>query len=229
MKLTWFGHSAFRVATGQSVILIDPFITHNPVATVKAEAAGRGATHVVLTHGHEDHVGDAEVDLQSQRCAARLRCTRSANSWAATASKRCEGANPGGTIYTDDFDVTFVRADHSSSYGGVYLGNPCGLVVRTREGQTSTTWAIPAIFGDMALINEIHRPDDRHRADRRPLHHEPANGGIGLPQFFKFETIIPCHYKTFPAARTSPDSFIEALAATGRRCKAHGGRRDSAF
>ena len=61
MKITWFGHSAFRLETGGSVILIDPFITGNSVATVKADVAGRGATHVALTHGHEDHVGDAEA------------------------------------------------------------------------------------------------------------------------------------------------------------------------
>jgi L-ascorbate metabolism protein UlaG (beta-lactamase superfamily) len=61
MKITWLGHSAFRIETGQSVILIDPFLTGN--STFEGSGRSRdevigGATHVVLSHGHDDHVGD---------------------------------------------------------------------------------------------------------------------------------------------------------------------------
>ena len=58
MKLTWFGHSAFRLEFGSSVVLIDPFLTGNPSFTGDRAAAIAGATHVLLTHGHSDHVGD---------------------------------------------------------------------------------------------------------------------------------------------------------------------------
>ena len=219
MKLTWFGHSAFRVATGQSVILIDPFITHNPVATVKAEAAGRGATHVVLTHGHEDHVGDAESICKANN-APLIAVHEICEILGSNGVERCEGANPGGTIYTTDFDVTFVRADHSSSYGGRYMGNPCGVVIRTREGQSVYHMGDTAIFGDMALINEIHRPTigivpigDRYTMN-------PQTAALACRRFFKFETIIPCHYKTFPALVQSPDAFIEELGSDGAKVKA---------
>ena len=52
MKLTWFGHSAYRLEFGSSVVMIDPFLTGNPVFKGDAEAASAGATHVLLTHGH---------------------------------------------------------------------------------------------------------------------------------------------------------------------------------
>ena len=64
MKLTWFGHSAVRAENGSHVILIDPFLSGNPKFNGSVEEAARGATHVVLTHGHDDHVGDAVEILQ---------------------------------------------------------------------------------------------------------------------------------------------------------------------
>ena len=58
MKITWFGHSAFRLEFGDAVVMIDPFLTGNPAFSGDAEKAGEGATHVLLTHGHGDHIGD---------------------------------------------------------------------------------------------------------------------------------------------------------------------------
>ena len=61
MKITWFGHSCFRVEVGASRILIDPFLTGNPTfekSGIAEIAVIDGITHVALTHGHEDHLGD---------------------------------------------------------------------------------------------------------------------------------------------------------------------------
>ena len=61
MQITWFGHSCFRIDTGSSRILIDPFLTGNATfekAAIPLLKAIEGVTHVALTHGHEDHAGD---------------------------------------------------------------------------------------------------------------------------------------------------------------------------
>jgi len=58
MKITWLGHSAFRVEIGESIILLDPFLTGNPKFTAHFRASTRNATHILLTHGHDDHIGD---------------------------------------------------------------------------------------------------------------------------------------------------------------------------
>jgi L-ascorbate metabolism protein UlaG (beta-lactamase superfamily) len=61
MHITWFGHSCFRIDTGKSRILIDPFLTGNPTfedSGQKVRDVAKGVTHVALTHGHEDHTGD---------------------------------------------------------------------------------------------------------------------------------------------------------------------------
>ena len=58
MKITWLGHSAFRVEIGESIILLAPFLTGNQNFTAHFRASTRNATHILLTHGHDDHVGD---------------------------------------------------------------------------------------------------------------------------------------------------------------------------
>ena len=58
MQITWFGHSAFRIDIKGAVIMIDPFLD-NPTFKGDKQAAAKGATHVVVTHGHDDHIGSA--------------------------------------------------------------------------------------------------------------------------------------------------------------------------
>jgi glyoxylase-like metal-dependent hydrolase (beta-lactamase superfamily II) len=61
MKITWFGHSNFRLDFADKVVLIDPFFTGNPSFTGDRDAATKGATHILVTHGHADHIGDTIV------------------------------------------------------------------------------------------------------------------------------------------------------------------------
>jgi glyoxylase-like metal-dependent hydrolase (beta-lactamase superfamily II) len=58
MQITWYGHSAFRLDFVDRAVLIDPFFTGNPAFVSDKAEAIRGVTHIVLTHGHSDHVGD---------------------------------------------------------------------------------------------------------------------------------------------------------------------------
>jgi len=59
MRITWYGQSAFRLDFGRHVVLIDLFLSGNPAWGRGWEGPAEGATHVLLTHGHDDHVGDA--------------------------------------------------------------------------------------------------------------------------------------------------------------------------
>lgn len=213
MKITWFGHSAFRLETGNSVVMIDPFLSGNPVYDGTVAEAAAGATHVALTHGHDDHIGDtADIckDTGSTLIAVFEICVH-------IGAATYEPTNTGGTISQDDFDITFVRADHSSSSGGVYLGNPCGLIITPKNGPTVYHMGDTDIFGDMGLINEMYKPDIGivPMGDRFTMGAKSA--ALACRRFFDFKTILPCHYGTFPLLDPSADKFVSELGDQGDR------------
>jgi L-ascorbate metabolism protein UlaG (beta-lactamase superfamily) len=219
MKITWFGHSAFRIETGKSVLMIDPFLSGNPVFKGDPAEAARGTTHVGLTHGHDDHVGDAAAICKANG-ATLIAVYELAVHLAGQGVDTYEPTNTGGTIYTDDFDVSFVRADHSSSSGNVYLGNPCGLVVRAKtEKKSLYHMGDTNIFGDMALINDVYHPEIGivPMGDRFTMN--PKTAAMACTRFFNFSTIIPCHYKTFPMLLQSADGFVEEMGRDAGKVK----------
>ncbi len=213
MKITWFGHSCFRIETGASVVLIDPFLKGNSWferAGLDWEAATAGVTHVALSHGHDDHVGDA-VDICKLRKATLFAVFELAMHLSAQGAEKLQPMNTGGTVKSTDFDLTFVQALHSSSAGGVYLGNPCGIVLSTREGPTVYHMGDTEIFGDMALINELHKPDIGivPIGDRFTM--GASRAARACKSYFSFKTIFPAHYGTFPIIDQTPDAFLAQM------------------
>lgn len=213
MKLTWFGHSCFRLETGSSVVLIDPFLTGNTTfeATgTSPEAASEGATHVVLSHGHDDHVGDT-VAICRRTGAKVVAAFELAMYLNAQGVEAVDPTNPGGTVEQGDFAVSFTNALHSASTiidgKPVYLGAPCGLVFHVGDrrlyhmGDTE-------IFSDMGLINDIHAPEIGlvPIGDRFTMGAKTAAMACG--KYFKFKTVIPMHYGTFPIIDQTADKFI---------------------
>jgi L-ascorbate metabolism protein UlaG (beta-lactamase superfamily) len=218
MKITWFGHSCFRIDTGASAILIDPFLSGNPTfetAGIPLLEAIEGTTHVALTHGHEDHVGDAAAVCKDT--GAPLIATHELATYLAGAGvAEVDPGNPGGTLYHGDFDLSFVPAWHSASNmvdgRPLYLGVPCGLIVAAKEGKTVYHMGDTGIFSDMGLINEIYRPQVGlvPIGDRYTMGAKMA--ALACKRFFQFETVVPCHYGTFPVLDQTPDKFIAEMA-----------------
>jgi L-ascorbate metabolism protein UlaG (beta-lactamase superfamily) len=217
MKITWFGHSCFRVDTGASSILIDPFLTGNATfedAGIPVHKAVEGVTHVALTHGHEDHTGDT-VRVCKETDAQLLAVHELATYMAGRGVDKVDPGNIGGTLYLGDFDLTFVPAWHSASNivdgRPVYLGACCGLVIAPRGGKTVYHMGDTAIFSDMGLINEIYRPEIGFVpiGDRYTMGAKTA--ALACKRFFAFELIVPCHYGTFPVLDQTADKFIEEM------------------
>jgi len=125
MRITWFGHSAFRVEFGGRAVLIDPFLTGNPAFKGDRSAAARDATHILLTHGHGDHVGDT-VDLAKETGATVVTNFDLCMYLASKGVERFEPMNTGGTVDLGGFSATLVRADHSAGLVEQGVGFPLG-------------------------------------------------------------------------------------------------------
>ena len=217
MKITWFGHSCFRVELGASRILIDPFLTGNPTfekAGIPEIDVVDGATHVALTHGHEDHLGDS-VKICKETGATLLAVHELATYLAGHGVDKIDPGNTGGLLPHQDFDLTFVQALHSASNmvdgRPVYLGNPCGLVIAAKGGKTLYHMGDTDIFSDMALINELHEPQIGivPIGDRYTMGAKAA--ALACKRFFDFDTVVPCHYGTFPVIDPTADKFVAAM------------------
>ncbi len=220
MEITWFGHSACRVDVKGTAVLIDPFFTGNPAFVSDRAAAIRGVSHVLVTHGHGDHVGDT-LDI-ARETGATVTTNYDLGMW--LVSKGLEKFNPmntGGTTDLGGFTVTLVRADHSSGdvVDGmpVYLGNPCGVVVKAPGEPTVYHMGDTDVFSDMGLIAELHEPKIAMVpiGDRFTMGAKSA--AFAVKRFFQLDAVFPCHYGSFPIVDPTADKFVAEMKGHATR------------
>ncbi len=212
MNLTWLGHSGFRLEIADAVILIDPWLTGNPMfpADRRAEALA-GATHVLLTHGHGDHTGDT-LAIAKQLKIPVVGIYDLISYWQEAEGIDGIGFNKGGTVDLAGARVTMVPASHSSSLGGpngpVYAGTEAGYMI-AGEGHTIYVTGDTTIMADMGWMGEYHRPDIGILCAGGHFTMDMKAAAWAAKKYFDFKTVIPCHYRTFPLLEQS----AAALAA----------------
>ena len=219
MKIKWLGHSAFRVEAAGEVFLIDPFLTQNPVFDGSVDEVSDGVTAVILTHGHEDHLGDS-FDIARAKNVPIIGIYEIC-AWAQKHGvEKVEQTNIGGTIEIGNVKISFVNAVHSSSViidgTPVYLGQPAGVIIN--DGAKSLYhMGDTDIFSDMALINEIYQPDIGivPTGDRFTMSSKTAS--LACDRFFDFEFVIPCHFGTFPVLEPDAEEFARLYGAEKTR------------
>ncbi|MEM1297902.1 MAG: metal-dependent hydrolase [Pseudomonadota bacterium] len=214
MRVTWMGHGSFRIEAAGQVLLLDPWITGNPVFPAdRAGEATNGAMAILLTHGHHDHTADC-VDLAKETGAPLYGMYELVNWFTAIDGVEGAGLNRGGTVQIGDVAVTLVAASHSSSIAGtdgtVYTGQECGFMI-SAGGKTLYAMGDTDIMADWAWMAELHQPDCALVPIGGHFTMDGARAAWGCRKYFDLKSAIPGHYKTFPLLAQSADDFVQGM------------------
>ncbi|GBC75855.1 hypothetical protein HRbin07_00047 [bacterium HR07] len=211
MQVTFIGHAAVEIKTDTHALLIDPFITGNPVAQHKPEDFHPDA--ILLTHGHSDHLGDA-VSI-SKRTGAPIIAIFELAAYCQSQGAQAIGMNIGGPSRFKFGTVQLTPAFHSSSHDGHYLGEPCGIVLTTLENKKIYHAGDTALFSDMALIGKLGL--DIAFLPIGSYYTMDPDAAAEAVQLLKPKIVIPIHYNTLPAIHQDPGQFkakVEAQTKT---------------
>lgn len=214
MNIIWLGHGSFRIEIEDQVLLIDPWLHDNPMLDEKHhDAALAGTTQILVTHGHFDHLVDiAEV---AQRTSAPIGCMYEMADWlTAQGTENCVGFNKGGTLKVGDVAITMVPASHSSSTmkdgAPIYLGTEIGFMI-AGEGKVIYFSGDTTIMADMEWMADYHKPDIGILSAGGFYTMDMAGAAYAARRYFNFDTVIPGHYRTFPALEQSAKVLADGL------------------
>jgi len=196
MNITWLGHSGIKIK-GSKTVYIDPFLTDNPAASTTPDEIEE-ADVVVVTHHHEDHLGDAFAICK--KTGATLVAIHEVAVEGEAEGITAEGMNVGGTVEANGVKVHMVTAIHSAE-----KGDPAGVVIEL-DGKSLYHAGDTALTYDMKLIGEFFHPDLSFIpiGDRYTMGIPSA---VKAVEFVQTKKVIPIHYGTFPIVRADPEEF----------------------
>jgi L-ascorbate metabolism protein UlaG (beta-lactamase superfamily) len=213
-KLTYFGHSAFLVEHNNKKILIDPFISGNPLAPVKADDLF--ADFIILSHAHGDHFGDT-LEI-AKRCNSTVIAVNELANYVASKGAKAHNMHIGGSYDFPFGRVKFTIAHHgSSSNEGEYMGEPAGILLFL-DGKILYHAGDTGLFYDMKLIGELHKIN----LALLPIGDNftmGINDAVKAVELLNPELTIPMHYNTFPVIQADPDKFVEMVKSIGKNAK----------
>lgn len=209
MKITYLGHAAIIIEEGSFKCIVDPYLTGNPLCPVNVDDV-TGLTHVFVTHGHGDHIGDT-VELARANDALVI-ANAEISDYLAGKGLRTHGMHIGGRKKFDFGTVKLTPALHGSGIddGGVKLcgGNPCGFLIEV--GGKKVYHA-----GDTGLTMDMKLLD----AEGIDIAFMPIGGNYTMDiddavravEFVKPKKAVPMHYNTFGLIEADPQDFKDKV------------------
>lgn len=217
LAITWLGHSAFIIVTpGGKRIVTDPWLEGNPRCPPDRKRID-AADLILLSHGHSDHSGD--IVPVSRATNAPIVVIHELSVWLQKKGlQNVIGMNIGGTVKAAGLEVTMTPAIHSSSTvegdDNLYLGEPAGFVVRMENDQAFYFAGDTALFSDMRLIAEMHKPTIAFLpiGDHYTMGPEAAARACAM---LGVRQVVPMHYGTFPILTGTPERLKHLVEPHG--------------
>ncbi|MFI5357121.1 MAG: metal-dependent hydrolase [Opitutales bacterium] len=216
MRLTYYGHSCFLVETASHRLIIDPFLTDNPAAPIAASAVT--CDHILISHGHSDHVCDAEVIARAND--ATIIANHEISEHYGAQGLKTHGMNPGGGFAFPFGRITLTVAFHTSSFDTesppTYAGCPCGIVIAA-DGKRLYHAGDTALFSDMQLIG---RPGlDLALLPIGDNYTMGPDDALTALDFLQPKLAVPMHYNTWPVIAQDASLFAARAARAGHAAK----------
>jgi len=214
MKLKYLSHSAFQIITEEGLrLLIDPFVDGNPNSPVKSDELY--ADFIVLTHAHEDHLGDARKIARIFN--SQIICVNELGIILSREGFNTHKMHIGGSHEFPFGKLKFTIAHHGSSTDKMqYAGEPAGVLLFIEEKIIYHT-GDTGLFLDMKLIGELNKIDYM----LLPIGDNFTMGiddAVKAVEFVNPKVAIPMHYNTFPIITADPNEFKEKVEQVGKRC-----------
>lgn len=212
MKITYYGHAALGIKVGGKHIIVDPFISANPLAE-HIDIEDLKADYILLTHAHGDHVLD--VEAIAKRTNAVIVSNAEIAGYYAVKGFQSHPMNHGGSWNFDFGKVKYVNAIHSSSFpDGSNGGNPGGFVI---EGEHKNIY----IAGDTALTMDMKLIPMRTKLDLAifPIGDNftmDIEDAILASDFVECDKILGYHYDTFGYIKIDHKEAIQRFFDKGK-------------
>jgi len=217
VKITWLGHSTFLMETpAGKKIMIDPWISGNPKTPASHKKFDR-IDFILCTHGHGDHIGDL-ADLVKKHNPVVVGIYEICLWAKKKGAQQVAPMNKGGTRTLGGLKVTMVTANHSSTIeDGMEMipgGEPCGFVIEFENGLRVYHAGDTNVFGDMAIIQELYKPDLAMLPIGDVYTMGPLEAAYAC-RLLQLKAVIPMHWGTFPALTGTPEELASRLRAGG--------------